>query len=313
MTMKASTRETVGRALVDIGEQHPSLVVLGGDLNKSTFANMFGAKFPDRFFDFGPAEQNIVGVAAGLAASGKVPLVSTFAVFATSRPYDQLRVAVSQPGLNVKVVVTHSGIITGEDGISAHSIEDLAIMCALPPFRVVVPADAVEAVEAVKAAVATDGPFYVRLSRPATPVIHEEGFRFVLGRAEEVRRGEDVTIIACGIMTQMAMEAADALSRSAISCRVLNMATLAPLDEAAIAKAARETGAIVTAEEHLTVGGLGSLVSAVLAREAPAPVEMVGLSDYTESGDPQALLEKYHLTSSDVEAAARRAIDRKGR
>ena len=173
MVDKASTREVSGKTLLELGEHHPNLVVLGGDLNKSTFTNLFGAKYPERFFDFGPAEQNIVSVAAGLAASGKIPVVSTFVVFATSRPYDQLRVSVSQPRLNVKVVATHGGIITGEDGMSAHGIEDIAIMCALPGFTVVVPADAVETAHVIRTVVETEGPFYVRLSRPATPVIHE--------------------------------------------------------------------------------------------------------------------------------------------
>ena len=309
----ASTREAGGRALAELGAEYPHLVVLGGDLNKSTFANMFGAEYPDRFYDFGPAEQNIVSVAAGMAASGKIPVVSTFAVFASSRPYDQLRVGVSQPGLNVKVVVTHAGIITGEDGVSAHSVEDLAIMCALPTFSVIVPADSVEAAQAVKAAVQTDGPFYVRLSRPATPVVHDDGFEFVLGVAEEVRQGDDVAVIACGIMVQSALEAAEKLSGSGISCRVLNMATLKPLDDGAILKAAQETGAIVTAEEHLVAGGLGSMVASVLGRVLPTPMECVGLEGYAESGAPQALLAKYHLTSEDIVSAVRKVIDRKSR
>ena len=309
--VKASTREVAGRTLLELGKDHPNLVIIGGDLNKSTHANMFGAEYPERFFDFGPAEQNIVSVAAGMASSGKIPVVSTFAVFGSSRPYDQLRVGVAQSRLNVKVVVTHSGIITGEDGISAHSIEDIAIMCALPEFTVVVPADAVEAATAVRAAVETEGPFYVRLSRTPTPVIHQDGFKFVLGKAETVRKGGDATVIACGIMVHAAIEAAEKLSDSGISCRVLNMATLSPLDEDAIVKSARDTGAIVTAEEHYVSGGLGSKVSQVLSWELPTPVEPVALRGYAESGTPEQLLVKYHLTPDDVATAVRKVISRK--
>ena len=313
MVATASTREIAGRTLVELGNGHPDLVVLGGDLNKSTFTNLFGAEYPDRFFDFGPAEQNIVSVAAGMAASGKIPVVSTFAVFATSRPYDQLRVGVSQPRLNVKVVATHGGIITGEDGVSAHSIEDIALMCALPGFTVVVPADAEEADQTVRTAIDTDGPFYVRLARPATPVIHDDGYVFELGKAETVRTGGDVTIIACGIMVHSAMEAADSLSKTGISCRVLNMATVKPLDEESVVRAARETGAIVTAEEHYVLGGMASLVSQVTARRSPVPVESVALAGYAESGTADQLLNKYHLTSGDVEDAVRRVLTRKAR
>ncbi len=312
MAATASTREVAGATLADLGGSRPNLVVLGGDLNKSTFANLFGAAHPDRFFDFGPAEQNMVSVAAGMASSGKIPVVSTFAVFGTGRPYDQLRVGVSQPRLNVKVIVTHAGIITGEDGVSAHSIEDIALMCALPGFTVVVPSDAVEASKAIEVAVDTDGPFYVRLSRPATDVLHDDSFEFVLGRAESLRDGADATIIACGIMVKAAVDAAEALAAAGISARVLNMATVKPLDESAIVEAARETGAIVTAEEHYVSGGLGSLVSQVVVREAPVPVEQVALAGYAESGAPDQLLSKYHLMSTDVEAAVRRAVSRKG-
>ena len=311
MVEKASTRRVAGNTLLELGESHRDLVVLGGDLNISTFTSLFGAKYPERFFDFGPAEQNIVSVAAGMAASGKIPVVSTFAVFATSRPYDQLRVGVSQPNLNVKVVVTHSGIITGEDGVSAHSIEDIALMCALPSFTVVVPADAVETVQVIRTAVETEGPFYVRLSRPDTPVVFNNGSRFVLGKSETVREGNDVAIIACGIMVAHALAAAEELAASGIDCRVLNMATIKPLDEHAIVAAARETGAIVTAEEHYILGGLGSMVSQLVSRELPVPVESVALMGYAESGSPDALLSKYHLTPHDVALAARKAASRK--
>ena len=311
MGATASTREASGQALLELGKEHPDLVVLGGDLNISTFAKLFATEYPDRFFDFGPAEQNIVGVAAGMAASGKIPVVSTFAVFATSRPYDQLRVGVSQSGLNIKVIATHAGIVTGEDGISAHSIEDIAIMCALPPFTVVVPADAVETAQVVRTAVETEGPFYVRTSRPATPVVHDNGFRFELGRAETMLDGTDATVIACGIMVDASLKAARDLAERGVSCRVVNMSTIKPLDSDAILKAARETGAIVTAEEHGLTGGLASHVAQFLAKELPTPIEAVGLEGYAESGKADQLLVKYHLTPSDVESAVERAIQRK--
>ena len=314
MTEMASTRVIGGQTLVELGDEYPQLVVLGGDLNKSTSASLFAEKFPDRFFDFGPAEQNIVSVAAGMASSGKIPVVSTFAVFATSRPYDQLRVGVAQPRLNVKVVATHSGIITGEDGVSAQCVEDVAIMCALQEFTVIVPADGLEARAAVRAAVENDGPFYIRLSRPATPVVHDNGYDgFELATAETLREGADATIVACGIMVAVAVRAAEALAAEGIECRVLNMATLRPLDERAVSDAARQTGAIVTAEEHYILGGLSSLVSQVVAREAPVPVEAVALRGYAESGSPESLLVKYSLTSTDVEKAVRKAVGRKTR
>ncbi len=312
MTATASTRQIAGQTLVELGHEYPDLVVVGGDLNKSTFANRFEAEFPDRFFDFGPAEQNMVGVAAGLAASGKIPVVSTFAVFGSARPFDQLRVSVAQPGLNVKLVLTHAGLMTGEDGSSAQSVEDLAIVSALPTFTVIVPADGPEAALAVRAAVSTPGPFYVRLSRPATPVVHKEPHRFAVGRAEVMREGKDASIIACGIMVHAALTAADLLAAEGISCRVVNMATVSPLDRGAVLAAARETGALVTAEEHLLQGGLGSSIASLLAGSVPTPVEMVGLAGYGESGDPQRLLEKYGLTPVHVVDAVRRAVDRKG-
>ena len=312
MVDKLETRVVAGQALLELGEEFPDLVVLGGDLNKSTHANKFGAAFPDRFFDFGPAEQNIVSVAAGMAASGKVPVVSTFAVFATSRPYDQLRVGVAQSSLNVKVIATHAGIITGEDGISAHSIEDIAIMSALPSFTVIVPSDGVETVPAIRAAIEAEGPFYIRLSRPATPVIHPDGCDFSIGRAETLREGGDATIVACGVMVHAGLEAAEELGREGIDCRVLNMSTVKPLDRQAVLEAAEETGAVVTAEEHYINGGLGSAVAQIVSTNAPVPVECVALPGYAESGTADELLAKQGLTSGDVKAAVIRAVERKG-
>ena len=311
MVTTAVTREVYGKTLVELGREVPDIVVLGGDLNKSTFTYLFGEEFPERFFDFGPAEQKIMSVAAGFASSGKIPFVSTFAVFATGRPYDQIRIGIAQPHLNVKIVATHAGITTGEDGISAHSIEDLALMCALPGFNVIVPADAVETVKAVRAAASSKGPFYIRLSRSATPVVHSDGCDFALGKAETMRDGADLTIVATGIMVATALEVAERLIQKGTECRVLNMHTLQPLDEDAILQAARDTEALVTAEEHYVVGGLGSLVSQVVASQFPVPVEMVALKGYAESGKPDELLRKYGLTADDVEKAALRALARK--
>ena len=311
MVTLASTRRAAGEALVQLGAEYPEMVVLGGDLNKSTYANAFGAEYPERFFDFGPAEQNIVSVAAGFASSGKIPVVSTFAVFATSRPYDQLRVSVAQPGLNVKVVATHAGIMTGEDGVSAQAIEDVAITCALPGFTVIVPADSIEASSAVGAALSHRGPVYVRLSRAETPVIHDTDYTFHLGKAELVRAGHDATIVANGIMVHASLQAAEALAREGIDCRVLNMATVKPLDTESLVGAAVETGAIVTAEEHYVIGGLSSMVAQAVSREHPVPVMPVALAGYAESGKPERLLERYHLTSEDITAAVRKAGSKK--
>jgi transketolase len=308
----ASTREAYGKALVELGREDPRVVVLGADLNKSAHTVYFAQAFPERFFDVGAAEANMMSMAAGLAASGKIPFCSTFAVFGVCRAFDQLRVSIAQPALNVKVVCTHAGIITGEDGMSAHGIEDLALALALPTFTVVAPCDAPETAAAVRAIARHPGPCYMRVYRPPTPVVHREGCSFTLGRAEVLRPGGDGTIIACGSMVPAALEAAQALEGEGVSCRVLNMHTLRPLDEEAVLRAARETGAIVTAEEHLLYGGLGALVAQTVARAHPVPVEMVGLTRYAESGKPAELLEKYGLTPRHIAQAVRRAIRRKG-
>ncbi|MBR61509.1 MAG: transketolase [Dehalococcoidia bacterium] len=311
MANLASTREVAGDLLVKLGHEYADLVVVGGDLNKSTFANKFQAEFPDRFFDFGPAEQNMVSVAAGLAASGKIPVVSTFAVFGTARPFDQLRVGVSQSRLNVKLILTHSGLLTAEDGVSAQSIEDIAIMSALPSFTVIVPADGPETEHAIKAALDMNGPVYIRLSRPATPIVHTRDYNFKIGAAEVMREGDDVTIVSYGIMVNESLKAAADLDQKGISSTVINMATVAPLDEAAILSSVSRTGLIVTAEEHLIQGGLGSMVASLLAQNSPAPLEMVGLRGYAESGKPEQLLKKYHLTQNDIVESVLKGISRK--
>ncbi|MBI4311462.1 MAG: transketolase family protein [Chloroflexi bacterium] len=313
MTTRPSvaTREAFGQTLLALGKEDPNIVVVGGDLNVSTFAHLFGREFPDRFFDLGPAEQNMMSMSAGFAFSGKIPFANTFAVFGTGRPYDQIRVGIAQTGANVKILGSHSGITVGEDGVSAQSIEDIALMCALPGFNVVVPADGPETAQAVRTAAKERGPFYLRVSRAATPVIHGDGYQFRLGKAEVMRQGKDVTLIACGIMVAAALDAAENLAKTGVQARVMNIATLQPLDRDAILLAARETGALVTAEEHYINGGLGSMVASTVAQGHPVPVEMVALHRYAESGTPAQLLVKYGLTAAGVEEAARRALKRK--
>ncbi len=309
----ASTRETYGRTLLELADSDPGIGVLGGDLNVSVFTHLWRDQYPDRFFDFGPAEQNLIGVGAGLAASGKVPFVSTFAVFGVGRPFDQLRVLVAQSHLNLKLVCTHAGVLTCEDGMSAHAIEDLALACSLGGFTVVCPADAVEVVQVIPVAAHTAGPFYIRLSRAATPVIHGPDYRFTLDRSEVARDGQDVTIIATGVMVSVALEAAELLAQSGIQARVVNMHTLKPVDEETILAAARETGAIVTAEEHYIHGGLGSIVAQTVSQGHPVPLEMVALPGYGESGKAEELMEKCGLTPEGVKDAADRLLRRKPR
>lgn len=310
--IKVSTRETYGKTLVELGKENKDIVVLDADLSPSTMTHFFAREVPDRFFDCGLEEQNMIAIAAGLAASGKTVFASTFAVFASCRCFDQLRMCLSQPRLNVKIVATHSGISVGEDGTSHHAIEDLALYCSLPGFTVVVPADAIETAEAVKVAAATYGPFYIRLSRPKTPLVYPESYHFTLGKAVTMRQGEDAAVIAMGIMVAKALEASDILARQGIDCRVINMPTLKPLDEEVIARAASETGAIVVAEEHLAQGGLGSRVAQVVAREKPIPMEFVNLKDsYALSGKAEELLQRYGLTAGDIEVAVKAVIKRK--
>jgi transketolase len=309
---EASTRETYGKTLVELGRQNKDIVVLDADLSPSTMTGFFAREFPDRFFDCGLEEQNMVCIAAGLAASGKIVFASSFAIFASCRCFDQLRLCLSQPELNVKIVATHGGITVGEDGASHHAIEDLALYCALPGFTVVVPADAIEAAEAIRVAASNHGPFYIRLSRPKTPIVYPEGYHFTLGKAVTMKQGRDATVIAMGIMVAKALEAADILARQDIDCRVINMHTLKPLDEAAVVKAASETGAIVVAEEHLAQGGLGSRVAQTTAREKPVPMEFVNLGDrYAVSGKAEELLQRYGLTTRDIEESVKSAVKRK--
>lgn len=309
---KMATRDAYGKALVKLGEQNSNVVVLDADLAKSTKTIEFKKKFPERFFDMGIAEQNLMGTAAGLAASGKIPFASTFAIFATGRAFEQIRNSIAYPHLNVKIAASHAGLTVGEDGASHQAIADIALMRVLPQMKVIVPADGIEAEKAVLAAAEMDGPVYIRLGRSKVPVIYAEDYQFELGKASIIKEGQDVALIACGIMVAEALKAAEELAKEGISARVINMASIKPLDKEAVVAAARDTGAVVTAEEHNIIGGLGSAVAEVLGENVPVPLERVGVSDtFGESGKPQDLLEKYGLTAKHIQEAAYRVLNRK--
>ncbi|MCQ2430775.1 MAG: transketolase family protein [Clostridia bacterium] len=298
---KVATREAYGKALCELGETE-DFVVLDADLAEATKTCYFKKAFPDRFFDCGIAEGNMIGVAAGLAAAGRRVFASSFAMFAAGRAFEQIRNSVAYPRLNVNVCATHAGITVGEDGATHQCLEDLALMRTLPGMTVINPSDAVEGALALKAVLELDTPCYVRYGRYAVPVIHDPAtYKFELGKADPVREGSDATIIATGIMVAMAMEAAEKLAAEGISVRVLNMHTIKPLDVAAVEAAARETGAIVTAEEHNIIGGLGSAVAEAVGETCPVPVLRVGVADeFGRSGKVPPLLELYGLTAEKI-------------
>ncbi|MCL5035824.1 MAG: transketolase family protein [Chloroflexi bacterium] len=307
-----ATREAFGKTLVELGSENERIVVLSGDLEDSTRAEYFKKEFPERFFNLGIAEQDIIGTAAGMSMDGLIPFACSFAVFITNRPYDTLRVSVCYNNANVKVIGTHGGITVGPDGATAQCLEDIAITRVLPNIKVVYPVDAVETKKAVRAVAEFEGPVYMRLGRTPYPVITVESDPFIIGKSNMMRDGKDVTMIACGLMVSESLKAAEILAGEGVGARVINMHTIKPIDKEAIIKAAGETGAVVTAEEHQINGGLGGAVSEVLAMNAPVPVEMVAVMDtFGESGEPEELLIKYHLTANDIAAAARRTISRK--
>ncbi|MEZ4869183.1 MAG: transketolase C-terminal domain-containing protein [Caldilineaceae bacterium] len=306
------TRNAFGETLRDLGHSNQNIVVVDGDVGNSTRTEYFGKEFPERFFNAGIAESNMVGIASGLAAAGKDTLVSSFACFLLCNAYDQIRMGVAFPQLNVKLVGSHSGISIGEDGPSQMGIEDIALATSLPNMTVLVPADAPATAAATRAMFDHTGPVYLRTGRPKAPIIYDDEVTFEIGKANQLRQGNDVTIIACGLMVAAALEAAHLLSQEKIEARVLDMHTIKPLDEAAIADAARTTGAIVTAEEHLLQGGLGAAVARSVATQQPVPMALVGLHDcYAESGSAEALLEKYGLMPSDIVDAVHRVLPRK--
>ena len=307
-----ATREAFGRALVQIGRENPAVVVCDADLSKSTMTAYFAKEFPDRFFSYGIAEANMVAQAAGMAYAGKVPFASSFSAFAVNKGFEQLRVCVAYPRLNVKVVGTHSGISIGEDGPSQMSVEETSLACSLPGFVVMAPADEVSTKALVRAAAAYRGPVFIRTGRPKAPLIYNGGRTFEIGKAIELVEGSEVTIIANGLMVAEAIRASDALDQEGVSVRVLDMHTVKPLDREAIRRAAAETGAIVTAEEHMVDGGMGVRVAQVVAETQPCPMEFIGIRDtYAESGKPEELLDKYGLVARNVVAAVRRVLGRK--
>lgn len=306
------TRNAFGETLTEIGRENDNLVVLDGDVGNSTRTQYFGDEFPDRFFNVGIAESNLVGVASGLSASGKDVLAASFACFLMCNAYDQLRMSIAFPKMNVKLVGSHSGISIGEDGPSQMAIEDLALSTSLPNFTVLVPADEPATRAATRAMFAHPGPVYLRTGRPEVPVVYPDGLEFEISKAIQVRDGQDATVIACGLMVAAALDAAELLSQEGIQIRVLDMHTIKPLDAEAITRAAQETGAIVTAEEHVLNGGLGAGVARVVAANQAVPMAFVGLQDeYAESGEPQELLKKYGLAPEDISAAVKKAIERK--
>ncbi|VBB05492.1 Hypothetical protein LUCI_0702 [Lucifera butyrica] len=307
-----ATREAYGAALKDLGEKNKNIVVLDADLSKSTKTNVFGKAFPDRFINVGIAEQNLMGIAAGLSTTGKIPFVSTFAMFAAGRAFEQVRNSICYPRLNVKIAATHAGLTVGEDGASHQSIEDISLMRSIPNMTVIVPADAAEARKAVEFAAGYDGPVYLRLGRMAVADVFGDDYVFHHGKAVQLADGRDVTLIATGVMVPAARSAAEELIAAGFSARVLNIHTIKPVDKEAVIQAAKDTGAVVTCEEHSVIGGLGSAVAEVLGENYPVPMERLGVRDtFGESGTPQALLEKYHLTAPDIVAAAKRVIGRK--
>ncbi|MCL5289667.1 MAG: transketolase family protein [Bacillota bacterium] len=312
MTKKIATREAYGQELVRLGADNKDVVVLDADLSKSTKTHDFMKNHPDRFFNMGIAEGNMMAVAAGLAAVGKIPFASTFAVFATGRAFEQIRNSICYPRLNVKIAATHAGVTVGEDGGSHQSIEDIAIMRSLPGMTVFVPADAVETAAAIRAAAEIKGPVYIRLGRSGVPVLHGEDFNFIPGEAVTLREGTDVAIIATGIMVSAALEAAETLAAEGISAMVLDVHTIKPLDIFAIVEAARKCGAVVTAEEHSIIGGLGSAVAETLSEHQPVPLQRVGVRDtFGESGKPAELLQHFGLTAANIAEAARKAVSKK--
>jgi transketolase len=310
--MSESPRQAMGLALVELGRQNPAVVVLDADLASSTRVLHFAKEFPERFFQMGVAEQNMMGVAAGMALMGKIPFVSTFGVFASRRACDQAAISVAHCGLNVKILGVYSGIVSGNNGATHQAVEDVAIMRAIPHMAVIDPGDDIEMRQVVPAIATYAGPVYLRVTRDVWPSISPAGYRFTMGKALRLRQGKDVTLIGSGMMTSQCLEAALLLQQLGIRAGVLHMPTLKPIDSAAVEQAARESGAIVTAENHTIYGGLGSAVAEALVESRPVPMMRIGLRDcYGECGSNAALLEKYGLSPQHIARAAQSVIQRK--
>ena len=307
---KIATRESYGNALVELGKEHDDLVVLDADLAEATKTGIFKEAFPDRHFDFGIAEANMIGAAAGMSTAGLVPFASTFAMFAAGRAFEQVRNTLGYPHLNVKIGATHGGISVGEDGASHQCCEDFALMRTIPGMVVVCPSDDVEAKAAVKAAYEHKGPVYLRFGRLAVPVINDTpDYKFELGKGITLRDGKDITVVATGLMVAEALDAAKALADEGIDVRVINIHTVKPLDEELILKAAKETGKIVTAEEHNIIGGLGEAVCSCLAEKCPTPVRRIGVNDeFGHSGPAAALLKQFGLSSEHIAEVVREMV-----
>ena len=303
--MGTATRAAYGHVLKTEVYKNPNVVVLEADLGNATKSNAFKEVAPERYFNMGISEQDLIGTAAGFAAAGKIPLASTFAVFATGRAFEQVRNSVCYPKLNVKICATHAGLTVGADGGSHQAIEDISLMRTLPNMTVINPADAKEAEAAVLARIDYQGPVYIRLGRAETKDIHDDSYHFEWGKAEVLRQGSDVTIFATGIMTAKALDAAETLAKQGVQAEVINVHTIKPLDEETVIASAKKTGKVVTAEEHSIIGGLGSAVAEVLARQCPTKQAFVGVQDsFGESGSPDDLLEKYGLTAEAIVKAA---------
>lgn len=311
LKMGSATREAFGKTLLELGRENKDVVVCDADLSKSTMVHWFAQEFPGRFFTCGIAEANMVAIGAGLASAGKIPFVASFSAFVLTKGFEQLRVTVAYPNVNVKVVGTHSGISIGEDGPSQMSIEDLSLATALPGFTVISPADEVSMAAFVRLAAAHQGPVFLRAGRAKVPVVYPAGQKFEIGKAIELTGGTDVTLMAHGLMVAECLRASEILEGEGISARVVDMPTIKPLDVDAVAKAARETGAIVVGEEHLVDGGLGVKVAQAAAQTHPCVMEFVGLTTYAESATPNELLQKYGMTAANMAEAARRAVSRK--
>lgn len=309
MAEKIATRASYGKALVELGAEDPNIVVLDADLSGSTQTKKFADVYPDRFFNAGIAEANMMGMAAGLAVSGKTVFASSFAMFASGRAYEIIRNSIAYTGANVKICATHAGVTVGEDGASHQCVEDLSLMRTIPGMTVLNPADDVSARALIKAAAAYKGPVYIRLGRAAVPVIYEEGKTFEIGKALRVREGKDAAILATGIMVNEALQAANMLAAEGIECRVVDVHTIKPLDREEVIAAAKDCGCIVTAEEHSVIGGLGSAVAETVCKEAPCRMAMVGVQDvFGQSGKPGELMEQYGLTAADIAAAVKKFL-----
>lgn len=305
LSKTAAMRDAYGEALLELGATNRDVVVVGADTTGSLKSGVFATKFPERFFNVGIAEQNLVSIAAGMALAGKVAFAGTYAIFVPGKSVDQIRNNIAYPNLNVKLVCSHGGISVGPDGASHQQIEDIAIMRAIPRMKVIVPADAVSTKAAVKAIASIPGPFYVRLTRASTPVVYDGGFEYQLGKANVLREGSDVALVACGIMVPEALKAAESLKAKGVSATVVDLHTVKPMDSDTMEKVARQCGRVVTAEEHNILGGLGSAVAEVLAERCPTPMKRVGVMDtFGESGEAGELLKKYGLTAANIEQAA---------